>query len=183
MPRDTIGQLITFASEIDPDASYSKYVWIRARAGDTIAAIAARRGHPELAVDIVALNKGADVLRTKPAGQERAPVRALDGQAGAASGRRDQACRATCRRARCSRCTRATTRRSSRPVTPSTTSSTCRRRRDQGWSATTRSRSTSRSSSRTTPATTARSSSRTSRRSNGSRDAATIPARRSGRRR
>ena len=60
--RDSIGQLITFAAEIDPDASYTRYVWVRARAHDTIAAIAARRGHPELAASILALNKGADVL-------------------------------------------------------------------------------------------------------------------------
>ena len=79
MPRDSIGQLITFASEIDPDASYTKYIWVRARKGDTVRAIAARRGHPELAAAILALNKGADVLphpKRKP-GQKVPPVPTL----------------------------------------------------------------------------------------------------------
>lgn len=62
MPSDWLGQEITFAAEVDPDAHYSRYVWVRARKGDTIHAIAARRGHPELAADILKLNKGADVL-------------------------------------------------------------------------------------------------------------------------
>lgn len=51
-----LGQQITFASEIDPDQKYTSYVWVRARHGDTIRMIAARRGHPETARDIAALN-------------------------------------------------------------------------------------------------------------------------------
>jgi hypothetical protein len=62
VPRDHIGQLITFASEIDPDATYARYIWVRAKHHDTIKAIASRRGHPEMASDILTLNKGRDVL-------------------------------------------------------------------------------------------------------------------------
>lgn len=63
MPQDWLGQMVTFAAEVDPDAHYSRYVWVRARGkNDTIHAIAARRGHPELAAEILKLNKGADVL-------------------------------------------------------------------------------------------------------------------------
>jgi hypothetical protein len=62
MPLGRIGQLITFAAEIDPDSTYTRYVWIRANKGDTLLKIAARRGHPELAADLLVLNKGRDVL-------------------------------------------------------------------------------------------------------------------------
>jgi hypothetical protein len=51
-------------------------VWVKAKRGDTIRAIAAQRGHPELAADVVTLNKGRDVLphpRRKP-GQRVPPV-------------------------------------------------------------------------------------------------------------
>ena len=63
MPSNWIGQQITFAAELDPDSTYnSKSFWIRAGNGDTVKKIAARYGHPELADDILARNKGRDVL-------------------------------------------------------------------------------------------------------------------------
>lgn len=61
--RDWMGQYISFAAELDPDANYSQYIWVRAQGkADTIRKIAARRGHPEWAQDILTLNKGRDVL-------------------------------------------------------------------------------------------------------------------------
>ena len=62
MPTNWAGQMITFASQLDPDASYTKYLFVKAQKGDTVAKIAARRGHPELRGEIVKLNKGRDVL-------------------------------------------------------------------------------------------------------------------------
>jgi len=62
MPSNWAGQMITFAAEVDPDATYRRYIWIRALRNDTIKKIAARRGHPEMAADILTLNKGRDVL-------------------------------------------------------------------------------------------------------------------------
>ena len=68
--------MVTFGAELDPDSSYSRYVWVRARKGDTIHAIAGRRAHPELAADILALNRGADVLPhpTRKPRQKAPPV-------------------------------------------------------------------------------------------------------------
>jgi hypothetical protein len=62
MPTGRFGQLITFASELDPDENYTKYVWVRARPHDTIKKIAARRGHPDMASEILKLNKGRKIL-------------------------------------------------------------------------------------------------------------------------
>jgi hypothetical protein len=62
MPTTNLGQLITFASVLDPDAHYAAFVWIRTKKGDTISRIARRRGHPEWAPQILALNLGRDVL-------------------------------------------------------------------------------------------------------------------------
>jgi hypothetical protein len=62
MPTTNLGQLITFASVLDPDAHYAAFVWIRAKHGDTLARIARRRGHPEWAPQILKLNLGRDVL-------------------------------------------------------------------------------------------------------------------------
>jgi len=62
MPVSAIGQQITFAVEYDADDPPPAVVWIRAKHGDTIAKIAGRRGHPEWKADILALNKGRDVL-------------------------------------------------------------------------------------------------------------------------
>jgi hypothetical protein len=62
MPSNWLGQQITFAAEIDPDMHHAKYIWTRAGRGDTVAKIAAKRGHPELAADVLRLNKGRDVL-------------------------------------------------------------------------------------------------------------------------
>jgi hypothetical protein len=62
VPSNWIGQMITFAAQIDPDAHYSRYVWVRAARFDTVKKIAAKRGHPELADDILRLNKGSDVV-------------------------------------------------------------------------------------------------------------------------
>jgi hypothetical protein len=76
MPVGHLGQMIGFAAEIDPDANYAKYLWIRAKQGDTIKKIAGRRNHPDMADDILALNKGRDVLPHKKltGHQQRPPV-------------------------------------------------------------------------------------------------------------
>jgi hypothetical protein len=72
MPRDSQGnQYINFASVADPDASYSKYIWVKARnvtrgRHDTIKAMAARRSQPEMAGAILQLNLGRDVLPHPP---------------------------------------------------------------------------------------------------------------------
>lgn len=76
MPADRIGQMITFAAEVDPDATFSKYVWVKARQGDTIRAIAARRGHPENASTVLSLNKGRDIL-VRPRRRPHMPVHAI----------------------------------------------------------------------------------------------------------
>ena len=55
MPRDSIGQLITFAMQIDRNLS-NKPVVIHARQGDTVRKIAKRYNHPELVTQILALN-------------------------------------------------------------------------------------------------------------------------------
>lgn len=57
MSVDRIGQKITFATQVDPDQKYTAYVYVRARKGDTIRKIAARRGHPEMVGEILALNR------------------------------------------------------------------------------------------------------------------------------
>jgi hypothetical protein len=59
MPADSIGQEITFASQLDPDQRYTQYVYTRARVNDTIRKIASRLGQPEMVPTILALN--ADV--------------------------------------------------------------------------------------------------------------------------
>jgi hypothetical protein len=56
MPADNIGQLITFSAQMDPNMRYTEFVYVRARANDTIRKIAARRGHPEMVNEILALN-------------------------------------------------------------------------------------------------------------------------------
>ena len=56
MPRSELGQLITFAVEIDGDARYQKYIWVDVKKGDTVQKIASRRGHPEQAREIADLN-------------------------------------------------------------------------------------------------------------------------------
>lgn len=69
MPRSTLGQLITFATEADADRRYQEYIWIRVKVGDTVRKIAARLGHPEDARKIARLNKVrsvTQVLRHKP---------------------------------------------------------------------------------------------------------------------
>lgn len=57
MPTNSIGQMITFSVDQTSDETFSKYVFIKAKKNDTIAAIAARRGHPEQAKTILNLNK------------------------------------------------------------------------------------------------------------------------------
>jgi len=57
MPRSTLGQLISFATEQDADRRTPQYVWVRTIVGDTVKKIAARRGHPEDARFIAKLNK------------------------------------------------------------------------------------------------------------------------------
>lgn len=56
MPRTWIGQLITFAVEIDGDQRYQSYIWINLKKGDTVQKVASRRGHPEQAREIADLN-------------------------------------------------------------------------------------------------------------------------------
>jgi hypothetical protein len=62
MPSGALGQQITFAAELDPDENYSKFVIVKARRNDTVRKIAARRGHPEMAHEILLLNKGKKLL-------------------------------------------------------------------------------------------------------------------------
>lgn len=57
MPANVYGQQITFASQLDPDQSYTRYVYVRAGKGDTVRKIASKRGHPELVGQILSLNK------------------------------------------------------------------------------------------------------------------------------
>lgn len=69
MPRSSLGQLITFATEQDADRNIPEYVWVRTQVGDTVRKIAARRGHPEDARKIARLNKirsVTQVLHHKP---------------------------------------------------------------------------------------------------------------------
>lgn len=56
MPRTRLGQLITFAIELDTNQSYNSFVWITARKGDTIRKICGRKGHPEMARQVCQLN-------------------------------------------------------------------------------------------------------------------------------
>lgn len=57
MPSNSLGQMITFATEVDPDEQYTKFIWIRVtQKDDTIQHIAAVRGHRELAHEIAQLN-------------------------------------------------------------------------------------------------------------------------------
>lgn len=63
MPRATLGQLITFAIEQDPDRRAPEYIWVRTKVGDTVQKIAQRRGHPEEARTIARLNKIRSVTK------------------------------------------------------------------------------------------------------------------------
>lgn len=56
MPLGKLGQLITFSIDLSADEQFSQFIWIRAKHGDTVAKIAARRGHPEQARAIAELN-------------------------------------------------------------------------------------------------------------------------------
>jgi hypothetical protein len=62
MPQGAIGQLITFASVLDPDENYSKYINVSVGAKMTIKKLASQRGEPSAANEILALNKGKKVL-------------------------------------------------------------------------------------------------------------------------
>ena len=74
MPVNWLGNQITFGVWLDPDSKGKKFVWVRAKKDDTIRLIAARRGHRELAHEIVTLNKGRDVLpHPKPRPGHRHP--------------------------------------------------------------------------------------------------------------
>lgn len=46
-PASSLGQLITFSVEVDPDQPVAKWAWIDIKKGDTVQKIASRRGHPE----------------------------------------------------------------------------------------------------------------------------------------
>lgn len=56
MPGSRLGQLITFAVEVDEDQRYASYVWVNLKVGDTVQKVASRRGHPEDARAIADLN-------------------------------------------------------------------------------------------------------------------------------
>ena len=72
-----IGQRVNFNSVLDPDATYSRYAWTRARRGDTIRKIANRSAQPNMAQTILRLNLGADVLaHSKPAAGKKVHHRA-----------------------------------------------------------------------------------------------------------
>jgi hypothetical protein len=62
MPLGAIGQLITFASVSDPDEDYTKYINVQVGANMTIKKLAAQRGEPQDAEEILSLNKGKKVL-------------------------------------------------------------------------------------------------------------------------
>jgi hypothetical protein len=62
MPRDWMGQKITFATEVDPDQQFDRATWVKAKQGQTIRAIAAQKGHPEWAELILSMNHNRDVL-------------------------------------------------------------------------------------------------------------------------
>ena len=74
MPRSSLGQLLTFATEISADETFSAYIWLRARKGDTPRKIAAKRGHPEQGVQIAQLNKiRSEWTKIKPGRRIRIP--------------------------------------------------------------------------------------------------------------
>lgn len=74
MPRSTLGQLITFATEISADETFAAYLWVTAKRGDTPRKIAARRGHPERGVVIAQLNKlRSEWTKIKPGRRIRIP--------------------------------------------------------------------------------------------------------------
>lgn len=56
MPRTSKGQLVTFALERDQDTNLSGWVYTSLRVGDTVAKLAARRGHPDQAKAIAKRN-------------------------------------------------------------------------------------------------------------------------------
>lgn len=57
------GQQITFASEVDPDAHYHRYIWVRTtKTTNTVRKLCSVRGHPEWAKEVLQLNIGRDVL-------------------------------------------------------------------------------------------------------------------------
>lgn len=57
MPTSRLGQMITFAIELDEDRRYAAYIWVNVKRGDTVQKIASRRGHPEDARKIADLNR------------------------------------------------------------------------------------------------------------------------------
>lgn len=74
MPQNELGQLITFAVEISADETFSAYIWLRAKRGDTPRKIAARRGHPEEGKTIAKLNKlRSEWVKIKPGKRIRIP--------------------------------------------------------------------------------------------------------------
>lgn len=78
MPRNEVGQLITFSIEVDADQKYQSSIWVKVNKGDTVRKIAARRGDPEDARRIADMNGIRSVLsklsrpRIKVPGQLRA---------------------------------------------------------------------------------------------------------------
>ena len=74
MPRSSQGQLLTFAVEISADETFSAYIWLRAKKGDTPRKIAGKRGHPDQGVVIAKLNKiRSEWTKIKPGRRIRIP--------------------------------------------------------------------------------------------------------------
>lgn len=57
MPIDRYGQMLTFASHIEPDQKYSEFVYVTVYKGETIQQLAARLGRPEAIQQILELNR------------------------------------------------------------------------------------------------------------------------------
>lgn len=72
--RSTLGQMLTFSVEISSDETFSAYIWLRAKKGDTPRKIAGKRGHPDQGVVIAQLNKiRSEWTKLKPGRRIRIP--------------------------------------------------------------------------------------------------------------
>jgi hypothetical protein len=69
-----LGQLITFAVEIDPDVPVTKWEWVDVKKGDTVQKVASRRGHPEDARRIADAN-GIRSVRSVFSGHGRKKIK------------------------------------------------------------------------------------------------------------
>ncbi len=57
MPVSRFGQLLTFASHIEPDQRYAEFTYVTVYKGETIQQLAGRLGRPESVNEILSLNK------------------------------------------------------------------------------------------------------------------------------